>query len=96
MKLAHEIWSHLPAADAQAFYSKWAAPLERSINATQTDPEGSGLLWSNTSAPNVGYGFQVVPLSVSTVVVVVVVVVVQSCSACVRVRAWPLLFVCLQ
>jgi len=32
--------------------------LERSINATTSDPDGSGLLWSNTSRPMVGYGFQ--------------------------------------
>ncbi len=60
VQLAYHIWSHAPTAgEAQSFYLRWAGPLERSLNATLVDPAGSGLMWSNTSAPNVGYGFQV-------------------------------------
>ena len=32
--------------------------LARSIRATTTSPKGNGLLWSNTSRPMIGYGFQ--------------------------------------
>ena len=32
--------------------------LARSIRATTTSPRGNGLLWSNTSRPMIGYGFQ--------------------------------------
>lgn len=61
VKLAHHVWDKLllSAADKEAFYKRWASPLELALNATATDPSGSGLLWSNTSAPNVGYGFHV-------------------------------------
>eukprot|EP01047_Picozoa_sp_COSAG01_P001561 COSAG01_NODE_36_length_34092_cov_26.350032_14_plen_388_part_00 len=56
VKLAHHIWTHLRSpAQAKSFYSRWAAPLERGMNATTHDPGGSGLLWSNASSPNVGY-----------------------------------------
>ena len=60
VKLAHHIWSHTQPPSAQlAFYHRWSAALERGMNATTKDPSGSGLLWSNTSSPTVGYGFQV-------------------------------------
>ena len=63
VKLAYHVWKYLldddDAAAKTAFVQKWAGPLERSLNATAKDPNGSGLLWSNTSAPVVGYGFQV-------------------------------------
>ena len=43
---------------AAAQYRAWAPALLRSLEATATAPDGSGLLWSNTSAPVIGYGFQ--------------------------------------
>ena len=55
VKLAHHIWHHLESAEAKTFYMQWAAALERGMNATTHDPAGSGLLWSNTTSPNVGY-----------------------------------------
>eukprot|EP01050_Picozoa_sp_SAG11_P015586 SAG11_NODE_2037_length_3894_cov_3.210277_2_plen_349_part_00 len=56
VKLAHHIWSHLAdPEEARTFYNRWAAVLERGMNATAHDPAGTGLLWSNTSSPNVGY-----------------------------------------
>ena len=51
VKLAHHIWSELPTARKRPFYLRWTAALERAMNATAKDPEGTGLLWSNTSAP---------------------------------------------
>jgi hypothetical protein len=59
IKFAHHIWSHLPANEQLPFYKRWASALELGMNATTSDPAGSGLLWSNTSRPMVGYGFQV-------------------------------------
>ena len=59
VKLAHKIWSEIPTAFEQhAFFVRWAPALERALNATTKDPRGTGLVWSNTTAPNVGYGFQ--------------------------------------
>ena len=59
VKLAHKIWSETRTADDQhAFFARWAPTLERALNTTTKDPGGTGLLWSNTTAPNVGYGFQ--------------------------------------
>ena len=58
IKLAHHIWSPLAPSKETLFFQKWAYPLERGMNATTSDPAGSGLLWSNTSRPMVGYGFQ--------------------------------------
>ena len=59
VKLAHQIWFQTTAPSAQRIlFAKWARALERGMNATTSDPSGSGLLWSNTSRPMVGYGFQ--------------------------------------
>jgi hypothetical protein len=73
VKFAAHLWSHLDALDrlgsggprlgsggrrGAAFYKKWLPSLLTSMEATTKDPEGSGLLWSNTSRPMVGYGFQ--------------------------------------
>lgn len=58
IKLAAHIWSRLLPEEASAFYRRWAPTLARSIRATQVAPDGSGLLWSNTSRPIIGYGFQ--------------------------------------
>ena len=39
---------------SRAFFAKHKAAMLRSLAATTKDPAGSGLLWSNTSAPMVG------------------------------------------
>ena len=44
--------------ESKAFFNKYKAAMAKSLAATTKDPAGSGLLWSNTSAPMVGYGFQ--------------------------------------
>ena len=58
MKWAAHIWSHVPAEEGSAFFKKWLPTLLRGMAATTKSPSGSGLLWSNTSRPMVGYGFQ--------------------------------------
>ena len=67
VKLAYHIWSLLltSAEEKNAFYKKWGPALERGMNATTHDPEGSGLLWSNISAPVVGYvySYEVIVMS---------------------------------
>lgn len=37
---------------------KWSAVLATSLRATNTDPDGTGLLWSDPAMPTIGYGFQ--------------------------------------
>jgi len=44
--------------ESKAFFDKYKAALVTSLATTTKDPAGSGLLYSNTSAPMVGYGFQ--------------------------------------
>lgn len=46
------------SAESAAFFGKYKAAMVKSLATTTKDPAGSGLLWSNTSAPMVGYGFQ--------------------------------------
>ena len=46
------------SAESAAFFNKYKAAMVKSLAMTTKDPDGSGLLWSNTSAPMVGYGFQ--------------------------------------
>ena len=58
VKWAAHIWSHVPPAQASAFFKRWLPTLLRGMAATTKSPSGSGLLWSNTSRPMVGYGFQ--------------------------------------
>jgi len=58
VKLAATVWAGLDAAGRDAWYDAWAPALERSLNATSKSPDGSGLLWSNTSRPQVDCGFQ--------------------------------------
>ena len=48
----------MPISILQAFWEKWSPLLLKSLRATTKSPDGSGLLWSNTSRPMVGYGFQ--------------------------------------
>ena len=58
VKWAAHIWTHVPPEQASAFFKKWLPTLLRGMTATTKSPSGSGLLWSNTSRPMVGYGFQ--------------------------------------
>lgn len=58
VKLAAHLWAHAEPAAAAALYRKWVPRLLRGLAATTKDPDGSGLVWSNTSRPMVGYGFQ--------------------------------------
>ena len=58
MQLASQLWSHMPAATGAGFYETWLQVLLRSMESTAKSPDGSGLLWSNTFRPNVGYGFE--------------------------------------
>ena len=44
--------------ESKAFFDKYKAAMVKSLATTTKDPAGSGLLYSNTSAPMVGYGFQ--------------------------------------
>jgi len=46
------------SAESAALFAKYKAAMVKSLSMTTKDPAGSGLLWSNTSAPMVGYGFQ--------------------------------------
>ena len=43
------------SAESAAFFNKYKASMVTSLAATTKDPAGSGLLWSNTSSPMVGY-----------------------------------------
>lgn len=48
-----------PAPSAgKALFLKYKDTMLRTLQATTKDPDGSGMLWSNTSNPQVGYGFQ--------------------------------------
>ena len=60
VKFAHHVWKNYlhSSAEKNNFYKKWSSVLELAMNATTSDPNGSGLLWSNVSRPMVGYGFQ--------------------------------------
>jgi hypothetical protein len=58
VKLAAHIWERMTPSGGAAFYKKWLPTLLLSLNVTTKDPDGSGLLWSNTSRPQLGYGFQ--------------------------------------
>ncbi len=58
VKSLHVFFNLLPHEAAHALFAKWKDALLNSFDATTKDPGGSGLLWSNTSDPQVGYGFQ--------------------------------------
>jgi hypothetical protein len=58
VKLAAHIWEHVDTAAGAEFYKRWLPTLRKSMDVTAKDPAGSGLLWSNTSRPQIGYGFQ--------------------------------------
>ena len=59
VKLAAHIWQAMESrAERDAWYSKWGKTLARALNATTRSSDGSGMVWSNTSRPQVGYGFQ--------------------------------------
>ena len=45
-------------AAGKALFLKYKEAMLKSMKATTKEPDGSGLLWSNTSDPQVGYGFQ--------------------------------------
>jgi hypothetical protein len=76
--LAHAGTGAESGAGAQgrnALYTQWGPALLRSINATTSDPDGSGILWSDPDHPVIGYGFQVLLL-----VVVVVLLLLKGAS----------------
>jgi hypothetical protein len=58
VKFAAHLWNNMEESVGAEFYKKWLPTLERAMSATTVAPDGSGLLWSNTSRPQVGYGFQ--------------------------------------
>jgi hypothetical protein len=47
------------AASDELLHGCGSAHNNLQLDLAAVDPAGSGLLWSNTSAPMVGYGFQV-------------------------------------
>jgi hypothetical protein len=58
VKSLYVFFLQLPQEAAHALFAKWKDALLNSFDGTTKDPAGSGLLWSNTSDPQVGYGFQ--------------------------------------
>jgi hypothetical protein len=59
MLAAHLYWHAFESTSQRdAWYAKWAPTLIGALDATTKSPDGSGLLWSNTSRPQVGFGFQ--------------------------------------
>ena len=52
------VFRSLPEDAAHALFLKYKDAMVKSFDATSKDPAGSGLLWSNTTDPQVGYGFQ--------------------------------------
>eukprot|EP00943_MAST-04B_sp_MAST-4B-sp1_P001236 g1236.t1 len=61
-KLFSHIWNNYDFGDdsngKEAFYLKWKDVILRSLEKTTKDPNSSGLIWSNTSFIQIGYGFQ--------------------------------------
>ena len=60
-KLFSHIWKNYDYDTSdlkKAFYLKWKNIILNSLDKTTKDPESSGLIWSNISFPQVGYGFQ--------------------------------------
>ena len=58
VKSLYVFFRSLPKDAAHALFSKYKVAMVKSFDATSKDPAGSGLLWSNTTDPQVGYGFQ--------------------------------------
>ncbi len=58
VKSLYVFFRSLPQGAARALFLKYKDAMLKSFQATSKDPAGSGLLWSNTSDPQVGYGFQ--------------------------------------
>ena len=62
IKLADQLWGRAGSMPnrtrAKELQTKWGPALLKSLDATATAPDGSGLLWSNTSTPIIGYGFR--------------------------------------
>ena len=58
IKLAYQLWTNLSPSGAAKFYNTVSTVLMASVKGTVRNPDGSGLLWSNTSSPIIGYGFQ--------------------------------------
>ncbi|XRB21639.1 hypothetical protein RI054_28g114880 [Pseudoscourfieldia marina] len=58
--LAAHVYDNFFASNEQAvaWYEKWSFTLIEGLMQTTRNPDGCGLVWSNTTQPNVGYGFQ--------------------------------------